>query len=142
MSAYTCPRCNGTGRHSFNLMHGTICYGCRGSGTVAKKPPAPTPKWAVFGQHRATGKWLRLYNVTAKTAAGAIEKARTTYANASTDWRDTYTLAQARAMRWTDMADVQALTWDEAQPITGPTIAELVAQGYLTKPTTTTASAA
>lgn len=27
-----CHRCGGTGRYSFNLMHGDMCYGCSGSG--------------------------------------------------------------------------------------------------------------
>lgn len=28
----TCSRCGGSGKYSFNLMHGTMCYGCNGSG--------------------------------------------------------------------------------------------------------------
>jgi hypothetical protein len=28
----TCPRCGGSGRYSFNLMHGSMCYGCQGRG--------------------------------------------------------------------------------------------------------------
>lgn len=114
MTTYTCSRCNGTGRFSFNLIHGTRCYGCNGTGKQKTKPKAPTPRWAVFGQHRDTGAWLRLYNVTAKTEAAAIEKARRTYEGASTDWRNTYTLASARALRWDKMADVGALTWEDA----------------------------
>lgn len=27
-----CSRCCGTGKYSFNLMHGTRCYGCNGTG--------------------------------------------------------------------------------------------------------------
>lgn len=27
-----CSRCGGSGKYSFNLMHGTMCYGCNGSG--------------------------------------------------------------------------------------------------------------
>lgn len=27
-----CSRCGGSGNYSFNLMHGTMCYGCNGSG--------------------------------------------------------------------------------------------------------------
>jgi hypothetical protein len=112
--AYTCTRCNGTGRYSFNLMHGTTCFGCKGTGKQLTQPKAPTPKWAVFGQHRETGAWLRLYNVVARSKPAAIAKAQATYADASTDWKNTYTLATARAMKWTDMASVEALTWDEA----------------------------
>lgn len=112
--AYACTRCNGTGRFSFNLMHGTKCYGCNGTGKQYTKPRAPTPKWAVFGQHRETGEWLRLYNVVARSKPAAIAKAQATYAEASTDWKNTYTLATARALKWTEMASLDALSWDEA----------------------------
>lgn len=112
--AYTCTRCNGTGRYSFNLLHGTTCFGCRGTGKQFTRPKAPTPKWAVFGQHRSTGEWLRLYNVVAKTKAAAIAKAQAMWADGIHYWKDTYTLATARAMKWTDMASVEALTWEEA----------------------------
>lgn len=27
-----CNRCGGTGHYSFNMVHGTMCYGCQGSG--------------------------------------------------------------------------------------------------------------
>ena len=27
-----CGRCGGCGQYSFNLMHGSMCYGCRGTG--------------------------------------------------------------------------------------------------------------
>ena len=112
--AYTCTRCNGTGRYSFNLMHGTKCYGCNGTGKQYTKPRVPSPKWAVFGQHRETGEWLRLYNVVAKNKACAIERAQNMYAQASTTWKDTYTLADARALKWSDMASLDALSWADA----------------------------
>ncbi len=112
--AYTCTRCNGTGRYSFNLLHGTTCFGCKGTGKQFTRPKAPTPKWAVFGQHRQTGEWLRLYNVVAKNKANAIERAQNMYERASKAWQETYTLNDARALKWTDMASVEALTWDEA----------------------------
>lgn len=111
---YTCTRCNGTGRFSFNLMHGTKCYGCNGTGKQKTKPRTPSPKWAVFGQHRETGEWLRLYNVVAKNKACAIERAQNMYAQASTSWKDTYTLADARALKWSDMASLDALSWADA----------------------------
>lgn len=111
---YTCTRCNGTGRYSFNLMHGTKCYGCNGTGKQYTKPNAPSPKWGVFGQHRETGEWLRLYNVVAKNKACAIERAQNMYAQASTTWKDTYTLADARALKWSDMASLDALSWADA----------------------------
>lgn len=33
----TCGRCGGSGEYSFNLMHGTRCYGCGGTGFVLTK---------------------------------------------------------------------------------------------------------
>lgn len=33
----TCPRCAGTGRYSFNMMHGSVCYGCSGAGVKLTK---------------------------------------------------------------------------------------------------------
>lgn len=113
---YTCPRCAGSGSYSFNPIHGTRCLRCRGTGSVTKKPRAPTPKWAVFGQHRATGAWLRVYNVQARTKTEAIAKALQTYAVASADWRNTYDLqaSTARALKWTDMADTSAIDWCQA----------------------------
>lgn len=32
-----CTRCGGSGRYSFNLMHGDRCYGCGGTGTTYTK---------------------------------------------------------------------------------------------------------
>jgi len=111
---YTCTRCNGTGRYSFNLQHGTMCFGCKGTGKQKTRPAKPSPKWAVFGQHRETGEWLRLYNVVDRSKPAAIAKAQAIWADGSHHWKDTYTLATARAMKWTDMASVEALTWKEA----------------------------
>lgn len=114
---YACSRCAGAGRLAqyANVMGG-VCFQCAGSG-VQRSAPVERPAWGVFGQHRTTGQWLRLYNVRARTVTGAIERAREIYSRASTAWKDTYTLSEARALRWRDMASLDALTWDEA---TGP----------------------
>lgn len=32
-----CGRCGGSGHYSYNLMHGTMCYGCKGAGNVFTK---------------------------------------------------------------------------------------------------------
>lgn len=37
-----CPRCNGTGEHSFNLKDGTKCYGCNGRTYIL---PRLSKKW-------------------------------------------------------------------------------------------------
>lgn len=113
--AYACSRCAGSGRMSqFSNVIGGECFRCRGTGKQYTKPTKPSPKWAVFGQHRETGAWLRLYNVVARSKPAAIAKAQAVWADASTDWKNTYTLATARALKWTDMASLDALSWDEA----------------------------
>ncbi len=33
----TCGRCGGSGRHSYNQMHGDVCYGCGGTGKAWTK---------------------------------------------------------------------------------------------------------
>lgn len=116
-TVYACSRCGGTGRlavHS-NVLGG-VCFKCQGTGKQRTKPGAPTPKWAVFGQHRASGQWMRLYNVGAKTKAMAIDRALRTYQGASIGWQADYDLNPdtARAIKWADMADQQATTWAEA----------------------------
>ncbi len=114
-ATFPCQRCNGAGRMSqFANVIGGTCFKCNGTGQQRTKPSKPTPKWAVFGQHRTSGAWLRLYNVVAKTKDKAIEQAQRIYLQASQDWKDTYTLNDARALRWTEMASAQALSWDEA----------------------------
>ncbi len=35
-----CGRCGGSGTFSFNLIHGTMCYGCNGKGYVIKSTKA------------------------------------------------------------------------------------------------------
>lgn len=113
-TAYACSRCGGTGRLAqFGNVLGGVCFKCSGTGKQFRKPGAPTPKWAVFGQHRATGAWLRLYNVGAKTKAMAIDRALRTYQGASICWKAEYDLnpVTARAIKWADMADQQATTW-------------------------------
>ena len=113
--AYACSRCTGAGRMSqFSNVIGGECFRCRGTGKQYTKPKAPTPKWAVFGQHRETGAWLRIYNVVAATESKAIGCAQNLYSQASTAWKDTYTMNGARAMKWTDMVSVDALSWNEA----------------------------
>jgi hypothetical protein len=34
----TCGRCGGRGHYSFNLVHGTVCFGCGGKGIVPANP--------------------------------------------------------------------------------------------------------
>ena len=36
MKKVTCTRCGGTGKYSFNLLDGDMCYGCEGKGYTLK----------------------------------------------------------------------------------------------------------
>lgn len=114
-TTYPCSRCGGSGRLSvFGHVLGGTCFKCNGTGKQRHKPAAQSEKWAVFGTERATGRFLRLYNVKARSADQAIEKARDAFSGASTLFKDTYTLDGARAVRWSDMADVGAESWESA----------------------------
>lgn len=33
----TCGRCGGSGSYSYNMMHGSVCYGCNGAGVKLTK---------------------------------------------------------------------------------------------------------
>jgi len=52
-----CGRCNGSGRHSFNQIHGSICYGCDGRGSVR---PAKGQEAAVLVEAAKAAKDGRL----------------------------------------------------------------------------------
>lgn len=77
-----CGRCGGGGSYSFNLMHGSTCYGCGGTGKVLTKRgkaaqkafrqsitrPANTvqPGWLVWWADvnpMAQGRWVRVNDV-------------------------------------------------------------------------------
>jgi hypothetical protein len=45
LESTTCGRCGGSGRFSFNLMHGSICYGCKGRGEVLTKRGQAAQNW-------------------------------------------------------------------------------------------------
>jgi len=68
--SYQCPRCSGSGEipaHR-NVLNG-VCFKCNGLGTVARKPPARSVKWACYyaGVH--------LFNISAKTQSQALNRA-------------------------------------------------------------------
>lgn len=43
-----CPRCGGSGNYSYNPMHGTVCYGCGGSGVKVQ-----TVRWYTENEYAA-----------------------------------------------------------------------------------------
>lgn len=51
----TCTRCQGSGKHSFNLRDGNVCYKCSGAGVIAvtakgtKVKPTSTLRKASVG---------------------------------------------------------------------------------------------
>jgi hypothetical protein len=44
----TCGRCGGTGQHSYNQLHGSVCYGCGGKKVAHTKAGAKAKK-AYYG---------------------------------------------------------------------------------------------
>lgn len=105
---FECTRCNGQGRLPiFSGVLGGTCFKCKGSGKQAAKPGKPSVKWAVLGTDRTTGERALLYYAKAKTEQTAIEKARNTYAGASSAFKEQYSLADAIAVR-ADELDRQA----------------------------------
>lgn len=49
-----CPRCGGSGRHSYNEMYGDTCFRCDGSGVVLTAEAARSKKAIRALQHRLT----------------------------------------------------------------------------------------
>lgn len=49
----TCTRCGGSGSFSFNLRHGTMCYGCNGAGDVIVDAKAHAKKLAAQAKREA-----------------------------------------------------------------------------------------
>jgi len=55
----TCGRCGGSGHYSFNMMHGTVCYGCGGSGVkLTKRGQAAKDYWTWLCTMDC--RWLRV----------------------------------------------------------------------------------
>jgi hypothetical protein len=38
INTIVCTRCHGSGSYSYNLRHGTVCYGCSGNGKMIVPP--------------------------------------------------------------------------------------------------------
>lgn len=49
----TCSRCGGSGSFSFNLIHGTMCYGCMGAGVLIVDAKAHAKKVAAQAKRDA-----------------------------------------------------------------------------------------
>lgn len=86
----SCSRCGGSGRYSFNLMHGSQCYGCGGSGSVLSKRAAVARKAFYEGMERpvselkvgdcvygsgaaviSANRWMRVLSIEVK-ASGSL----------------------------------------------------------------------
>jgi len=108
-TTYTCSRCQGKGRISgFGHVMAGVCFKCGGAGTQARKPAAPSVRWAVFGIERATGELRRLYNKDAKTAKKAIASAIKTFGGASAEFREMFNLDNAIAVPAAEVDQRQA----------------------------------
>ncbi len=49
----TCGRCGGSGRYSFNLVRGTVCFRCDGAGVVTVNVAAEEKKAARVAERNA-----------------------------------------------------------------------------------------
>lgn len=113
---YPCSRCAGVGRLDYHsgVLAG-VCFKCRGTGRQASPPVARSPLWAVFGEEYATGMRVRLYNVRARSAQGAVTKARRLFeTRASEEFRGQYSMAAAVARPADEVAP------DGREPAPGP----------------------
>jgi hypothetical protein len=52
----TCGRCGGSGRYSYNTMHGSVCYGCSGRKTVLTRAGAKAQK--LVAEFIAANYWV------------------------------------------------------------------------------------
>lgn len=50
-----CTRCGGTGKHSYNLRHGDMCYGCGGTGKVVVTPKGQSGKATADKRNAVVG---------------------------------------------------------------------------------------
>jgi DnaJ-class molecular chaperone len=63
----TCERCGGSGNYSFNLTHGTVCFGCNGRGTVTVDVAAEAKRKAAAAKRNSIAEAKRA-SVIAATA--------------------------------------------------------------------------
>ena len=67
---YNCPKCSGNGEiPAHRNVLGGLCFKCKGSGTVNKKPVTPSTLWAFCADGSP------VVNKRAKTEAEAMKKA-------------------------------------------------------------------
>lgn len=103
---YPCWRCEGKGRiQAYSHVVGGTCFKCHGTGRQKTKPRSSSIKFAVFALNRETGKMERIYNMSARSSAVAIRCAETSYGNASSTFRDIYTMEGAVAVRVDELDD-------------------------------------
>ena len=69
IATQTCNRCNGSGKHSFNLRDGDTCYGCGGSGLVAMAPKGQKKVKPTAEKHNAAIGDIILVNKVLYTVA-------------------------------------------------------------------------
>lgn len=57
-----CGRCGGSGRYSYNMQHGSICYGCSGIGKQILAPSGYPQKLVAVCTKEVKGftKWIKL----------------------------------------------------------------------------------
>lgn len=89
-----CGRCGGSGHYSFNLIHGTKCYGCNGKGFVTQKlTPDLYSKLEAAVENGALGDYLdkvaeqQKYKNAARLATKFLDKWTECGVSKEYDWR-------------------------------------------------------
>lgn len=108
-ATYKCCRCQGRGKlNAFSHVIGGVCFKCSGTGTQANKPTEALPLFAVMFVNRATGAAERIYSLRARTSALAMRVAAARYEQASSAFRDEYSMEGAVAVRADELDEVAA----------------------------------
>lgn len=108
-ATYKCSRCQGRGRlTAFSHVIGGVCFKCGGTGAQATKPTEALPLFAVMFVSRATGAAERIYSLRAQTSALAMRVAAARYEQASSAFRDEYSMEDAVVVRADELDEVAA----------------------------------
>ena len=104
----TCSRCCGSGHYSFNLMTGSTCFGCNGSGV---KPPKTIKQWqevVTQAEHVRDNGTLDAYILR----MAMQRKAKTWRSEALTEWKALPEQVKDRAAKhhWTKQSQLCAAT--------------------------------
>jgi hypothetical protein len=99
----TCSRCGGSGHYSYNVIDGTVCFGCRGSGS---KLPRITKTVAREAKRRIDAGELDAWFAECRSKAEARRSIAPVKAQINHDWKYGAIHTAYRAMRGVDSSVV------------------------------------